>query len=182
MLGSLGWLAVTFPPGVNYAPTSNRGQGQIAGAAQPLSRILHRAAGGERALVLHPSILVLHPARNTAAHSRFSLTSALCLTSLRSSEVLASQPHPDVATLRLSPCVASLAALGGTSQSRRARAAQGLPELGVGARSSPWGGSVPKSPPCSRVLGRRLPLLPKSRSAQLEDVGIWGGFTRGGLV
>lgn len=175
MLGSLGWLAATFPPGVNYAPTSNRGQGRIAGAVQPLSRILHRAAGGERALVLHP-------ARNTAAHSRFSLTSALCLTSLRPSEVLASQPHPDVATLRLSPCVASLAALGGTSQSRRARAAQGLPELGVGARSSPWGGSVPKSPPCSRVLGRRLPLLPKSRSAQLEDVGIWGGFTRGGLV
>lgn len=95
MLGSLEWLAVTFPPGVNYAPTSNRGQGQIAGAVQPLSRILHRAAGGERALVLHPSILVLHPARNTAAHSRFSLTSALCLTSLRSSEVFASQPRRD---------------------------------------------------------------------------------------
>lgn len=163
-------------------PHQTGGQGRIAGAVQPLSRILHRAAGGERALVLHPSILVLHPARNTAAHSRFSLTSALCLTSLRPSEVLASQPHPDVATLRLSPCVASLAALGGTSQSRRARAAQGLPELGVGARSSPWRGSVPKSPPCSRILGRRLPLLPKSRSAQLEDVGIWGGFTRGGLV
>lgn len=179
MVGSLGCLVAPFPPDTSYALTSNRGQEQIAGAAHP-PPLPPAASCTEQPADKEPLLSI---PRTTQRHkAAFPLTSALCLTSQCLSEVLASQPHPDVATLRLSPRIASLAALGGTSQSRRARAAQERPELGMEETQLSPERLCAKIPFCSRILGRCFPFLPKSRNAQLEDGGIWGGFTRGGSV
>lgn len=118
--------------------------------------------------------------RTTKRHkAAFPLTSALCLTSQCLSGVLASQPHPDVATLRMYRLAGSARWHESVAQSPSCSGTAGARD---GRNAAQPGEALSQNPFCSRILGRCLPLLPKSRSAQLEDGGIWGGFTRGGLV